>query len=43
MHSGDLLATFGLTQRHWEHAILKVARAGPRISRAFRHGAVKKY
>jgi alkylated DNA repair dioxygenase AlkB len=35
---GDLLVTGGATQRTWEHAILKVARAGPRISLAFRHG-----
>jgi alkylated DNA repair dioxygenase AlkB len=35
---GDLLVTGGSTQRTWEHAILKVARAGPRISLAFRHG-----
>ena len=33
---GDLLVTGGLTQRTWEHAVLKVARAGPRISVAFR-------
>jgi alkylated DNA repair dioxygenase AlkB len=33
---GDLLVTGGLTQRTWEHAVLKVARAGPRISMAFR-------
>jgi len=35
---GDLLVTGGETQRTWEHAVLKVARAGPRISIAFRHG-----
>jgi alkylated DNA repair dioxygenase AlkB len=35
---GDLLVTGGDTQRTWEHAVLKVARAGPRISIAFRHG-----
>jgi alkylated DNA repair dioxygenase AlkB len=35
---GDLLVTGGTTQRTWEHAVLKVARAGPRISLAFRHG-----
>jgi hypothetical protein len=35
---GDLLVTGGTTQRRWEHAILKVARAGPRISLAFRYG-----
>jgi alkylated DNA repair dioxygenase AlkB len=35
---GDLLVTGGLTQRRWEHAILKVSHAGPRISLAFRHG-----
>jgi alkylated DNA repair dioxygenase AlkB len=35
---GDLLVTGGSTQRTWEHAVLKVARAGPRVSLAFRHG-----
>lgn len=35
---GDLLVTGGRTQRTWEHAVPKVARAGPRISLAFRHG-----
>ena len=35
---GDLLVTGGMTQRTWEHSIPKVARAGPRISLAFRHG-----
>jgi alkylated DNA repair dioxygenase AlkB len=35
---GDLLVTGGTSQRTWEHAVLKVARAGPRISIAFRHG-----
>ena len=35
---GDLLVTGGETQRTWEHAVLKVAHAGPRISVAFRHG-----
>ncbi|MDP9033837.1 MAG: alpha-ketoglutarate-dependent dioxygenase AlkB [Myxococcota bacterium] len=35
---GDLLVTGGATQRTWEHAVPKVARAGPRISIAFRHG-----
>jgi alkylated DNA repair dioxygenase AlkB len=35
---GDLLVTGGDTQRSWEHAVLKVAHAGPRISVAFRHG-----
>jgi alkylated DNA repair dioxygenase AlkB len=34
---GDLLVTGGKTQRTWEHSIPKVARAGPRISIAFRH------
>lgn len=43
MRSGDLLVTGGLAQRHWEHAILKVARAGPRISLAFRHVARRRY
>jgi alkylated DNA repair dioxygenase AlkB len=35
---GDLLVTGGSTQRTWEHAVLKVARAGARISIAFRYG-----
>jgi alkylated DNA repair dioxygenase AlkB len=35
---GDLLVTGGEAQRTWEHAVLKVAHAGPRISIAFRHG-----
>jgi hypothetical protein len=34
---GDLLVTGGTTQRTWEHAVLKVARAGARISVAFRY------
>jgi alkylated DNA repair dioxygenase AlkB len=43
MGSGDLLVTGGLAQREWEHTIPKVARAGPRISLAFRHGMEKRY
>ena len=35
---GDLLVTGGRTQRHWDHSVPKVVRAGPRISIAFRHG-----
>jgi alkylated DNA repair dioxygenase AlkB len=35
---GDLLVTGGRSQRTWEHAVPKVARAGPRISIAFRYG-----
>ena len=35
---GDLLVMGGTCQRSWEHTIPKVARAGPRISLAFRHG-----
>ena len=35
---GDLLVTGGDAQRSWEHAVPKVAHAGPRISIAFRHG-----
>jgi alkylated DNA repair dioxygenase AlkB len=35
---GDLLVTGGMTQRRWEHSVPRVARAGPRISIAFRHG-----
>jgi alkylated DNA repair dioxygenase AlkB len=33
---GDLLVSGGKTQRTWEHAVPKVARAGPRIGVAFR-------
>ena len=35
--AGDLLVTGGKTQRAWEHSVPKVAKAGPRISIAFRH------
>jgi len=35
---GDLLVTGGAAQRAWEHCVPKVARAGPRISVAYRHG-----
>ena len=35
---GDLLVTGGQTQRTWEHSVPRVARAGPRISLAYRHG-----
>ncbi len=35
---GDLLVTGGETQRRYEHSVPKVAKAGPRISVAFRHG-----
>ena len=35
---GDLLVTGGRTQRDWDHSVPKVARAGPRISLAYRHG-----
>ena len=35
---GDLLVTGGRTNRDWVHTVPKVARAGPRISLAFRHG-----
>lgn len=35
---GDLLVTGGQTQRRFEHSVPKVARAGPRMSIAFRHG-----
>jgi alkylated DNA repair dioxygenase AlkB len=38
---GDLLVTGGTTQRTWDHSVPKVARAGPRISIAFRHGLSK--
>ena len=37
---GDLLVTGGKAQREWEHCVPKVARAGPRISLAFRHGMI---
>jgi alkylated DNA repair dioxygenase AlkB len=36
--AGDLLVMGGTCQRTWEHTVPKVARAGPRISLAFRHG-----
>ena len=36
---GDLLVTGGSTQRTWQHTVPKVAKAGPRISITFRHGA----
>jgi alkylated DNA repair dioxygenase AlkB len=35
---GDLLVTGGATNRRFEHCVPKVARAGPRISVAYRHG-----
>lgn len=35
---GDLFVTGGKTQRTWEHSVPKVAKAGPRISLAYRHG-----
>jgi alkylated DNA repair dioxygenase AlkB len=35
---GDLFVTGGATQRTWDHCVPKVARAGPRISVAYRHG-----
>jgi alkylated DNA repair dioxygenase AlkB len=34
---GDLLVAGGRTQRAWEHCVPKVARAGPRITIAFRN------
>jgi alkylated DNA repair dioxygenase AlkB len=34
---GDLLVTGGKCQRTWEHSVPKVAKAGPRISLAYRH------
>ena len=36
---GDLLVTGGTCQRTWQHTVPKVAKAGPRISITFRHGA----
>lgn len=38
LERGDLLVTGGKTQRAWEHSVPKVAKAGPRISLAYRHG-----
>ncbi len=35
---GDLLVTGGATPRAWDQSVPKVARAGPRISIAFRYG-----
>jgi alkylated DNA repair dioxygenase AlkB len=35
---GDLFVTGGRANRDWEHAVPKNARAGPRISVAFRYG-----
>ena len=35
---GDLLVTGGKSQRTWEHSVPKAARAGARISLAYRHG-----
>ena len=37
--SGDLLVMGGATQRDWEHAVPKVARAGPRASLSWRWSA----
>lgn len=34
---GDLLVMGGSSQRTWDHCVPKVARAGPRISIAYRH------
>jgi alkylated DNA repair dioxygenase AlkB len=36
------LVTGGATQRTWDHSVPKIARAGPRISLAFRHGIDKR-
>jgi alkylated DNA repair dioxygenase AlkB len=36
---GDLLVTGGSTQRTWQHAVPKVAVAGPRISLTLRHSS----
>ena len=36
---GDLLVTGGTCQRTWQHAVPKLAKAGPRISITFRHSA----
>ena len=37
--AGDLVVMGGTSQRTWQHAIPKVASAGPRISVAVRHSA----
>jgi alkylated DNA repair dioxygenase AlkB len=37
--SGDLFVMGGTCQHTWQHAIPKVAHAGPRISVTYRHGA----
>jgi alkylated DNA repair dioxygenase AlkB len=37
--SGDLLVMGGATQLHWEHAVPKVARCGPRVSVSWRWSA----
>ena len=34
---GDLFVMGGTSQRTWQHAVPKVARAGPRVSLQFRH------
>jgi len=36
---GDLFVMGGSSQRTWQHAVPKVASAGPRMSITFRHGA----
>ena len=36
--AGDLFVMGGTSQRTWEHSVPKVARSGPRISLAYRHG-----
>jgi alkylated DNA repair dioxygenase AlkB len=38
---GDLFVMGGACQVHCEHAVPKVARAGPRLSMAFRHGSLR--
>lgn len=43
MGRGDLLVTGGMAQRTWEHTIPKVARAGPRMTIAFRHDMKQSY
>jgi alkylated DNA repair dioxygenase AlkB len=35
---GDLLVSGGAATRTWEHCVPKAARAGPRLSIAYRHG-----
>jgi alkylated DNA repair dioxygenase AlkB len=40
--SGDLLVMGGACQLHWEHAVPKVVRAGPRISASWRFAGARR-